>query len=145
LRWYRRTDGQLLLTLFIAADRKRWALVSPSGFYDTSVGGEDLLGWHVNRGREEAADFFPVSRLRARFYKPEVIAGIIGKADDTEAFKLAAIALGDGASVVAPPAKPAVATAPAPVEKPCTQAGNSRAGADSREAPGARYCRVVRG
>ena len=118
LRWYRRTDGQLLLTLFIAADRKRWALVSPTGFYDTSVGGEDLLGWHVNRGREEAADFFPVSRLRARFYKPEVIAGIIGKADDTEAFKLAAVALGDGASVVAPPAKPPVATAPAPVEKP---------------------------
>ncbi|HEV7822690.1 MAG TPA: hypothetical protein VGO84_16015, partial [Burkholderiales bacterium] len=131
LRWYRRTDGRHLLTLFVAADRKRWALVSPSGFYDTSVGGEELLGWHVNRSREEAADFFPVSRLRARFYKPEVIADIIGKADDNEAFKLAAAALGDGAAKSPPPAPartvdkpvvaakpPVVAVAPPPVEKP---------------------------
>ena len=72
------------LSLFVASDRKRWVLVSPSGFYDASVVGEDLVGWHVNRGREEAADFFPVSRLRARFYRPEVIDGIIDKADDAD-------------------------------------------------------------
>jgi hypothetical protein len=113
VRWYRRSDGRLLLTLFVAADRKRWALVSPTGFYDTSVGGEELIGWHVNRARDEAADFFPVSRLRARFYKPEVIAGIIGKADDTEAFKLAALALGD-----TPPRQPVKAVSPAPVVPP---------------------------
>ena len=110
VRWYRRSDGRLLLTLFVAADRKRWALVSPTGFYDTSVGGEDLIGWHVNRGRDETADFFPVSRLRARFYKPEVIAGIITKADDAEAFKLAAVALGD--SPPRQPVKPAAAQPP---------------------------------
>lgn len=118
VRWVRRANGQLLLTLLVAPDRKRWALVSPSGFYDTSVGGEDLLGWHVNREREEAADFFPISRLRARFYNPEVIAGIIRSGSDTEAFKLAAAALGGTPPkaaptprVTPPPEKP-VATAP---------------------------------
>ena len=97
IHWFRRADGRLLLTLFVASDKKRWVLVSPTGFYDTSVGGEDLVGWHVNRGREEAADFFPVSRLRARFYRPEVIAGILEKADDADALKLAAKALGGNA------------------------------------------------
>ena len=29
-------------------------------------GGEELIGWHVNRGWEQAADFFPASRFRER-------------------------------------------------------------------------------
>jgi hypothetical protein len=121
IHWYRRSDGRLLLSLFVASDKKRWVLVSPSGFYDTSVGGEDLVGWHVNRGREEAADFFPVSRLRARFYRPEVIAGIIDKADDANALRLAAEALGGSAPVVlteAPSAPPTAPVQPQPVAPP---------------------------
>jgi WD40 repeat protein len=127
IHWYRRTDGKLLLSLFVASDKKRWVLVSPSGFYDTSVGGEELVGWQVNRGREQAADFFPVSRLRARFYRPEVIAGIVEKADDADAFRLAAEALGGGTPVVAaevqvqpqPVTPPVVAATPsAPAAQP---------------------------
>ncbi|MEW6667442.1 MAG: caspase family protein [Thermodesulfobacteriota bacterium] len=130
IHWYRRTDGRLLLSLFVASDKKRWVLISPSGFYDTSVGGEDLVGWHVNRGREEAADFFPVSRLRARFYRPEVIAGIIDKTDDVDAFRLAAEALGDKGRVAlaGAPAAPPVAPAqprPAPPLPPVTASSPS--------------------
>jgi len=94
LRWYSRANGRLLLTLFVASDRKRWVLVSPSGFYDSSMGAEELIGWHVNRGRDEAADFFPVSRLRAKFYRPGVVTDIIRSGDDGEAFRLAAVELG---------------------------------------------------
>jgi dipeptidyl aminopeptidase/acylaminoacyl peptidase len=133
IHWYRRTDGRHLLSLFVADDKKRWVLVSPSGFYDTSVGGEDLVGWHVNRGREEAADFFPVSRLRARFYRPEVIAGIINDANDAEAFRLAGEALGGNAPVLAtegpvrpeptaPPPAVAAVTPSTPVPQPGTPA-----------------------
>ena len=127
INWFRRTDGRLLLTLFVASDKKRWVLVSPCGFYDTSVGGEELVGWHVNRGREEAADFFPVSRLRERFYRPEVIAGILEKADDADAIRLASQALGGGAQIAltkataAPPSAAVTTTPPAVVaqaEKP---------------------------
>jgi WD40 repeat protein len=126
IHWYRRSDGRLLLWLFVASDKKRWLLVSPSGFYDTSVGGEDLLGWHVHRGRDEAADFFPISRLRARFYRPEVIASIIDKADDGDAFRLAAEALGGGPIVLteaptAPPAEPVSAVKAVTPSGPVTQ------------------------
>lgn len=49
VRWYRVSDGQELLAFFPHADRKRWVLWTPSGYYDASPGGEELIGWHLNR------------------------------------------------------------------------------------------------
>ena len=89
LRWYRMKDGKELLALFPHRDKKRWVLWTPSGYYDASPGAEELIGWHVNNGREEAADFFPVSRLRANYYRPDVIARTLETLDEAEAIKLA--------------------------------------------------------
>jgi WD40 repeat protein len=89
VRWYRMKDGKELLALFPHRDRKRWVLWTPSGYYDASPGAEELIGWHVNNGREEAADFFPVSRFRANYYRPDVIAKSLETLDETEAIKLA--------------------------------------------------------
>ena len=72
IRWHRWSDGEELLALFAHADRTRWVLWTPSGYYDASAGAEELIGWHLNRGQDEAADFFPASRFRARFYRPDV-------------------------------------------------------------------------
>jgi len=33
-------------------------LWTPSGYYDASPGGEDFIGWQVNKGKDKAADFF---------------------------------------------------------------------------------------
>jgi WD40 repeat protein len=115
IRWYRRDRGRLLATLYVAPDLKRWVLATPTGFYDASVGAEDFVGWHVNRAANEESDFFPVSRLRARFYRPEVVARILASADDAQALKLAAAALGAPAVVPKPPAPPVVAPPPPPV------------------------------
>lgn len=49
IRWYRRSDGQELLAFWPHADRKRWVLWSPTGFYDAAPGSEEFLGWHINR------------------------------------------------------------------------------------------------
>ena len=89
LRWYRMKDGKQLLALFPHRDRKRWVLWTPSGYYDASPGAEELIGWHVNNGREEAADFFPVSRFRATYYRPDVVAKTLETLDEDEAIKLA--------------------------------------------------------
>ena len=45
-----------LLSLFVAGDE--WVLWTPSGYYDASPGGDRLIGWHVNRGRQKAARFY---------------------------------------------------------------------------------------
>src|SRR5262249_9378043 len=75
---------------FSHADRTRWVLWTPSGYYDASPGGEDLIGWHVNYDRNQAADFFPASRFRSLHYRPDVIASILSTLDETESIRQAA-------------------------------------------------------
>ena len=72
LRWLSAADGRTLMSLFAVRDG-RWILWTDPGHYDTSVGGESLIGWHVNRPDNATVDFFPVSRFRDRFYRPDVI------------------------------------------------------------------------
>ncbi|MGA2641802.1 MAG: caspase family protein, partial [Spirochaetia bacterium] len=85
LRWYRLTDGQALLTLFPHPDGKRWVLWTPSGYYDASPGGEDLIGWQVNNGMDAAADFFPASRFRSTYYRPDVVNLVLSTLDEKQA------------------------------------------------------------
>jgi len=94
IRWYRMTDGQELLAFFPHRDRKRWVLWTPGGYYDASPGAEELIGWHLNRGRDQAADFFPTSRFRSTYYRPDVIAAILETRDEKEALRLADAAAG---------------------------------------------------
>lgn len=85
IRWHRLSDGQELLAFFPHADRKRWVLWTPSGYYDASPGGEDLIGWHLNRGEDQAADFFPASRFRERFWRPDIIDKVLETLDEGQA------------------------------------------------------------
>jgi hypothetical protein len=48
-----------------------------------------LIGWHVNRGKEAAADFFPVSRFREHYYRPDVIERVVQTRDEAEALRQA--------------------------------------------------------
>ena len=89
VRWYRMKDGKELLAFFPHADKKRWVLWTPSGYYDASPGAEELIGWHVNNGSEQAADFFPISRFRRDYYRPDVVAKTLETLDEAEAIKLA--------------------------------------------------------
>nr|VFJ59607.1 MAG: WD40-like Beta Propeller Repeat [Candidatus Kentron sp. DK] len=119
LRWYRLEDGEPLLSLFIsvpdpgqeeaAAGKENanqgnskkdnankendWVLWSPSGYYDASPGGGRLIGWHVNNGKDQAADFYPASSLRQRFYRPEVVAHILDELDEGKALAKAGVTL----------------------------------------------------
>ena len=85
IRWYGVEDGIELLAFFPHADRKRWVLWTPEGYYDCSAGGEDLIGWHFNRGNEHYADFFPASKFREQFYRPDVIQLVLATRDVIEA------------------------------------------------------------
>jgi len=89
IRWYRLSGGKELLALFPHSDRRRWVLWTPSGYYDASPGGEDFIGWHVNNGRDQAADFFPISRFRSTYYRPDIIDQVLKTLDETEAVRLA--------------------------------------------------------
>jgi len=78
IRWHRASDGEELLALFIhlpsdpAAD-KQWILFTPKGYYDCSPGADSLIGWHLNRGANAAADFYPAETFATTFKKPAII------------------------------------------------------------------------
>ncbi len=94
IRWYRMWDGKELLAYFPHADRKRWVLWTPSGYYDVSPGGEDLIGWNVNNGKDSTADFFPVSKFRSVYYRPDIIAKVLETLDEADAVRLANVKSG---------------------------------------------------
>jgi len=81
IRWYRYEDGWPLLALFMQRDGKHWVLWTPEGYYDASAGGEDLIGWYVNRGLDLAADYFPASRLREQYYRPDSVGTVLRSAE----------------------------------------------------------------
>ncbi len=89
IRWHRLKDGEELLALFIHRDGRRWIAWTPQGYYDASAGADGLIGWQVNRGRDEAADFFPVWKFRQRFCRPDVISHVLDTLDVTEALRQA--------------------------------------------------------
>src|SRR5262249_36183063 len=87
IRWYGAVDGRPLLSLLVHGDRKRWVVWTPSGYYDASLGGEELLGWAVGRGPGQPPDFFRVGLLRDAYYRPDVTARVLFTLDEGRALE----------------------------------------------------------
>jgi hypothetical protein len=81
-------DGKELLAFFPHKDKKRWVIWTPKGYYDASPDGEDLIGWHVNKGKDKESDFYPVSEFKHLFHRPDVIKNIFTTYDENEAVNL---------------------------------------------------------
>ncbi len=88
IRWYRIKDGKEFLAFFPHKDGRRWVLWTSSGYYAASAGADKLIGWHVNNGKDNAPNFFPVSRFRSVYYRPDVAVSILSTQDETEAIRL---------------------------------------------------------
>ena len=84
IRWYRWSDGKELLALFVDATTKAWVAWTPQGYYSASPGGEELIGWHVNRGWEQPADFFPAARFRDTYARPDIVERVLDTMDEVE-------------------------------------------------------------
>jgi hypothetical protein len=158
IRWYRTRDGAEQLAFLPHADQRRWIAWTPQGYYAASAGGEDLIGWHVDRGALRAADFFAGSRFRAAFFRPDVIAQVLTLGDGTAALQAANAEAGrreqaarveqqlppvvtllsptDGGSVAAPEVRIQVAVR-APADAPATSL-RVRVNGSVVEVPGAR-------
>lgn len=73
IRWHRASDGVEQLALFPHPDKKRWIMWTPEGYYDASPGGEELIGWHLNQGKDKEAIFIPSSQLYDVFFRPDIV------------------------------------------------------------------------
>lgn len=84
-RWRSALDGRELLAWYLHPDRRRWVAWTPSGYYDASVGGEDLLAWRFDRDAEHGADLFRIGRFRERYYRPDVLSRVLFSLDERRA------------------------------------------------------------
>jgi WD40 repeat protein len=89
IRWLRWSDGEELLALFVESQSRKWVAWTPTGYYMASAGGEDLIGWHVNRGWNQEADFFSASQFRAQYNRPDIVRLVLTTLDEPEAIRQA--------------------------------------------------------
>ena len=81
--------GTLLLTVFESVDNE-WVAWTPAAYYASSVNGDRYIGWHVNRGIEHAAFYYPATGFSSRFYSPVIAACYLEtRGDIAEAIRLA--------------------------------------------------------
>jgi WD40 repeat protein len=137
LRWFRLSDGQLLLTLYPSADGQ-WVIWTPTGYFDASAGADRLIGWTINRGPNSAADYFSLGRFRDKFQRPDVIDQVFSTLDVTAAVaranELVALARKSNLTEVAmaPTLAPPTSANTAPVATPAPGAVPAPAPASSQ-------------
>lgn len=67
------------LSLFYGDDLA-WVAWTPEGYYAASAVGDDLIGWHINRGFDRAAEYRLSFQVRERFYRPDLVRQALGPA-----------------------------------------------------------------
>jgi WD40 repeat protein len=74
----------LLFTLFYGQD-KRWIVWTPQGYFKASASpdGEGLIGWQVNNGANNSADFFPAYKFRDQFFRPDILGHVVNNGDES--------------------------------------------------------------
>ena len=79
LRLWNLNTRELLLTLFHGQDGE-WVMWTPQGYYVGSPKGADLVGWQINRGVDQAADYVAAAQLRRTLRRPDIVARTIALA-----------------------------------------------------------------
>ena len=59
-------------TLFVD-ENDEWAFWTPQGVYDSSAGGDELFGWHINVARDRDPQFYRAEKFRRELEKPDVM------------------------------------------------------------------------
>ena len=98
IRWHRLSDGEEVLALFVNAKTREWVLWTPQGYYTSSVNGDQMVGWHLNKGWDQAGEFVTAARLKKHLYRPDIVKRAFELADAEAAVReagLSAFKLGD--------------------------------------------------
>ncbi|MFZ9980862.1 MAG: caspase family protein, partial [Cyclobacteriaceae bacterium] len=65
-------SGEKLISLFIA-ENNEWIIWTPQGYYESSAGGEDFLGWQVDKSSSVVSSFYPSTTFQSTFHNPEAV------------------------------------------------------------------------
>jgi WD40 repeat protein len=96
-----------VLSLFVGTGGE-WIVWTPQGFYDAAPGCGDLAGWHVNRGANRSALFYPLHQFRDQLYRPDIIQSVLQSASVETAIE-------EASQIEVGPARPIAPDAPKPM------------------------------
>jgi WD40 repeat protein len=91
IRWYRLSDGVEILALFVNANTREWVLWTPQGYYTSSVNGDQMIGFHLNKGWDQAGEFVTAARLKKHLYRPDIVKRAFELADADAAVREAGL------------------------------------------------------
>ncbi len=73
IRWYRMKDGAEVLAFLPHRNGVDWVAWIPSGYYMSSVNGDNLIGWHLNNGLDQTPEFYRAIQFERILYRPDVV------------------------------------------------------------------------
>lgn len=73
VHWYRMKDGKKILSLFLDKKSEEWVMWTPKGYYISSPGGDKFIGWHLNNGPDQEADFYTALQFERILYRPDYV------------------------------------------------------------------------
>ena len=74
IRWYRLSDGKEVFSYFPHNNGQDWIAWAPSGYYVSSIYGDNFVGWHLNRGIDRTPDFYRAVQFDRILYRPDKVA-----------------------------------------------------------------------
>jgi WD40 repeat protein len=63
---------KLIVSLF-HGDNAEWLMWTPEGYYTGSPGADKIVGWQINKGPENAADYVGADQLREHLNRPDIV------------------------------------------------------------------------
>jgi Caspase domain/WD domain, G-beta repeat len=63
---------ELIVTLFRGTDGE-WVMWTPQGYYTGSPGADRIVGWQINKGPDQAADYVGADQLRQHLNRPDIV------------------------------------------------------------------------
>jgi hypothetical protein len=63
---------ELVVTMFHGTDGE-WVMWTPQGYYTGSPGADKIVGWQINKGPENAADYVGAEQLRQHLHRPDIV------------------------------------------------------------------------
>ena len=71
------------LNIFVSDDNE-WVVWSRSGYYNSSINGDEHVGFHVNNGSSKEGEFYPSKRFYKTYFRPKLIEKIAQFKDESK-------------------------------------------------------------
>jgi WD40 repeat protein len=91
IRWYRTDDAAEVCAFLPPRVGSAWVAWIPSGYYESSPNGDELIGWQINRSVDLAPRFYRAVQFERSFYAPDLVRAYFaqhGKVSASEFAKL---------------------------------------------------------